>query len=155
VTSLLNNPAYGSRNISFHVKDVVNPQPSAGTSSLRELGNGDINFAPIFAAAKNKVRYYLYEYDPVTPGNNGGFNPFTSADTSFAALTGDPAPVAYTGVPSFASVPAGTAAANDVTPIKITNVGDAPLVFANNAPTVAANAEDGGNTTPPAPRRRC
>jgi sugar phosphate isomerase/epimerase len=147
VTGLLNNPAYGSRIISFHVKDVVNPQPGSNTSSLRELGNGDINFAPMFAAAKDKVRWYLYEYDPVTPGNNGGFNPFTSADTSFAALTGDPAPVAYTGVPSFASVPAGTLAANNVTPIMITNVGDAPLVFTNNAPTLAADANDGDNTT--------
>jgi sugar phosphate isomerase/epimerase len=147
IVDILNSPAYSSRVVSFHVKDVLNPRPNAGTADLRELGNGDINFAPIFAAAKDKVRYYLYEYDPVTPGNNGGFNPFTSADTSFAALTGDPAPVAFTRVPSFNSVPAGTAAANNVTPIEVTNVGNAPLVFTNAAPALAANADDGGNTT--------
>ena len=129
VVDTVSNPTYASRLISFHVKDVVNPRVAAGTADLRELGNGDINFAPIFAAAKNKVRYYLYEYDPVTPGNNDGFNPFTSADKSFAALAGDPAPVAFARVPAFTSVAAGTAAANNVTPIAITNVGDAPLVF--------------------------
>jgi sugar phosphate isomerase/epimerase len=147
VVDTVSNPTYASRLISFHVKDVLNPRVNAGTADLRELGNGDINFAPIFAAAKNKVRYYLYEYDPVTPGNNGGFNPFTSADKSFAALAGDPAPVAFARVPSFNSVPAGTAAANNVTPIAITNVGDAPLVFTFAAPALAANADDGGNTT--------
>jgi sugar phosphate isomerase/epimerase len=147
MTALMTNPTYSSRVISFHVKDVVNPQPSSGTSSLRALGDGDINFAPIFAAAKNKVRYYLYEYDPVTPGQNGGFNPFTSADKSFAALTGDPAPVAFARIPAFTSVPAGTLAANNVTPITVTNVGDAPLIFTNAAPTLAADANDGGNTT--------
>jgi sugar phosphate isomerase/epimerase len=147
VTALMSDPTYSARVISFHVKDVVNPQPSSGTSSLRALGDGDINFAPIFAAAKNKVRYYLYEYDPVTPGQNGGFNPFTSADKSFAALTGDPAPVVGTNTPAFTSVPAGTLAANNVTPVKVTNIGDAPLVFTNAAPALAADADDGGNTT--------
>jgi sugar phosphate isomerase/epimerase len=147
IVNLVSSPTYAPRVVSFHVKDVVNPQPSSGTSSLRALGDGDINFAPIFAAAKNRVRYYLYEYDPVTPGNNGGFNPFTSADKSFAALSGDPAPVAFARVPKFTSVPAGTLAANNVTPITITNVGDAPLVFTNAAPALAANADDGGNTT--------
>ena len=47
---------YPNRISSFHVKDVVNPQPSSGTSSLRALGDGDINFAPIFVAAKNRVK---------------------------------------------------------------------------------------------------
>ena len=131
MVALMSNPTYAARVISFHVKDVVNPRVNAGTADLRALGDGDINFAPIFAAAKNRVRCYLYEYDPVTPGNNGGFNPFTSADKSFAALAGDPAPVAYATPTQFTSVPAGTAAANNVTPIKVTNIGDAPLVFTN------------------------
>jgi sugar phosphate isomerase/epimerase len=147
IVDIVSSPAYSSRIVSFHVKDVLNPRPNAGTADLRALGDGDINFAPIFAAAKNRVRYYLYEYDPVTPGNNGGFNPFLSADKSFAALAGDPAPVAFARTPAFNSVPAGTAAANNVTPITISNVGDAPLVFTNNAPALAANADDGGNTT--------
>jgi sugar phosphate isomerase/epimerase len=138
---------YKSRLFAFHVKDGVTPTPTAGTANLRALGDGAVNFAPIFAAAKNSVRYYLYEYDPVTPGNNGGFNPFTTSDKSFAALTGDPAPVAGTSTPAFASVPAGTAAANNTTPVVVTNLGDAPLVFTNNAPTLSATADDGGNTT--------
>ena len=147
MVALMSNPTYAARVISFHVKDVVNPRVNAGTADLRALGDGDINFAPIFAAAKNRVRWYLYEYDPVTPGQNGGFNPFTSADKSFAALAGDPAPVAYAKPTQFTSVPAGTAAANNVTPIKVTNIGDAPLVFTNAVPTLSATADDGGNTT--------
>jgi sugar phosphate isomerase/epimerase len=138
---------YKGRLFAFHVKDGINPTPSAGTGNLRALGDGAVNFAPIFAAAKNSVRYYLYEYDPVTPGNNGGFNPFTTSDKSFAALTGDPAPVAGTNTPAFTSVPAGTLAANNTTPIAVTNIGDAPLVFTNNAPTLSATADDGGNAT--------
>jgi len=147
MVALMSNPTYAARVISFHVKDVVNPRVNAGTADLRALGDGDINFAPIFAAAKNRVRWYLYEYDPVTPGQNGGFNPFTSADKSFAALAGDPAPVAYAKPTQFTSVPAGTAAANNVTPIKVTNIGDAPLVFTNAVPALSATADDGGNTT--------
>src|SRR4051812_4489963 len=139
---------YNSRIISFHVKDGVTPNPNAGTANLRALGTGDVDFTAIFAAAKNRVRYYLYEYDPDTPGANGGFNPFTTSDTSLANLKGDPAPVAGWNVPTFASAPAGTAgtAANAV-PIKVTNIGDAPLVFTNAVPTLAADADAGGNTT--------
>jgi sugar phosphate isomerase/epimerase len=143
VAALLNT--YSNRITTFHVKDVVNPQPGSGTSSLRALGDGDINFAPIFVAAKNRVKYYHYEYDPVTPGNNGGFNPFTAADQSFAALKGDAAPVASLNATSFPSVPAGTAAAANVVPITVTNRGDAPLTI--TAGTLSADANDGGNTT--------
>jgi sugar phosphate isomerase/epimerase len=131
VTAFLNK--YGNRVIAFHVKDGINPNPSAGTSNLRELGKGSIDFAPIFAAAKNRVKYYLYEYDPVGIGNNGGFNPFTSADTSFTALKGDPAPTLHAARPTFTSVPAGTAAANNVTPVVVTNTGDAPLTITNSS----------------------
>jgi sugar phosphate isomerase/epimerase len=139
---------YANRIISFHVKDGVNPTPSAGTSNLRALGDGDVDFSTLFAAAKNKVRYYLYEYDPVTPGNNGGFNPFLTSDKSLAALKGDPAPAIGWNAPTFASAPAGTAAsAANAVPIKITNIGDANLVFTNSAPSLAADADAGGNTT--------
>jgi hypothetical protein len=138
---------YKSRLVAFHVKDGINPTPSAGTGNLRALGDGVVNFAPIFAAAKNSVKYYLYEYDPVTPGNNGGFNPFTTSDKSFAALTSDPTPVAGTTTPSFTSVPAGTSAASNQQAVKVTNMGDAPLVFTSANPTIAADANDGGATT--------
>jgi sugar phosphate isomerase/epimerase len=143
VAALVNT--YPTRITTFHVKDVVSPQGNSGTSSLRALGDGDINFAPIFVAAKNRVKYYHYEYDPVTPGNNGGFNPFTAADQSFAALKGDPAPVASLNTTSFPSVAAGTAAAANVVPITVTNRGDAPLTI--TAATLSADAGDGGNTT--------
>ncbi|HWK26448.1 MAG TPA: hypothetical protein VNS09_07800 [Solirubrobacter sp.] len=147
IVALVGNPTYRQRIISFHVKDVVDPKPSSGTSSLRELGNGDINFGPIFANAKNWVRWYLYEYDPVTPGNNGGFNPFTSADTSFTNLRGAAEAVAYAPPTAFDSVPAGTSAANNAKPITVKNIGDAPLVITNAAPTISAIAENGGATT--------
>ena len=138
---------YRARLFAFHVKDGINPTPSAGTGNLRALGDGVVNFGPLFTAARNNVKYYLYEYDPVTVGNNGGFNPFTTSDKSFAALTGDPAPVAGTAAPTFASVPAGTAAANNQQAIKVTNTGDAPLIFTAAAPTITADANDGGTTT--------
>jgi sugar phosphate isomerase/epimerase len=144
VTAFVNK--YQSRVVSFHVKDGVNPNPSAGTSNLRAVGQGVVDFAPMFAAAKNRTRYYLYEYDPVAIGANGGFNPFTSADTSFAALKGDAAPVLYAPPTSFPAVPAGTAAASNVVPVTVTNAGDAPLTITGN-PTIAADANDGGNAT--------
>jgi sugar phosphate isomerase/epimerase len=130
---------YGNRVIAFHVKD-GNVRPGAGTGDLRELGKGTVDFAPIFTAAKNRVKYYLYEYDPVGIGNNGGFNPFTSADTSFTALKGDPAPTLHAARPAFTSVPAGTAAASNVTPVLVTNTGDAPLTI--TASSIAQDAND-------------
>src|SRR3954452_5331257 len=139
---------YANRVISFHVKDGVTPTPNAGTGNLRALGDGDVDFSTIFTAAKNRVRYYLYEYDPVNIGANGGFNPFTTSDKSLAALKGDPAPSVGWNVPTFTSVPAGTvASAAGAVPIKITNIGDANLVFTNTAPSLAADADAGGNTT--------
>ncbi len=147
IEALVGNPTYSRRLISFHVKDVNNPRPAAGTGDLRELGNGSINFTTIFANAKNKVRWYLYEYDPVTPGNNGGFNPFTSADTSFTNLRGAPEAVAYAAPTQFASVPAGTRAVNNTNAIPVKNIGDAPLVITNDAPTITAADDDGGATT--------
>ncbi len=143
ITSLFTK--YSNRIIAVHMKDGINPVPNSGTSSLRELGNGAVNFAPILAAAKNHVKYYYYEYDPVTPGQNGGFNPFTSADTSLSNMQGDPAPTLYAPTTNFPSVPAGTLAANNVVPITVTNKGDAPLTI--TAVSLAADANDGGNQT--------
>jgi sugar phosphate isomerase/epimerase len=145
VTAFVNR--YQDRLVSYHVKDGVNPNPGANSSNLRALGQGVVDFGPIFAASKNRVKYYLYEYDPVTIGSNGGFNPFTSADTSFAALKSDPAPVLYAPPTSFPTVPAGTAAATNVVAITVTNVGDAPLTFANNPMSIQADTNDGGAAT--------
>ena len=123
---------YASRIISFHIKDGINPVPNAGTSSLRALGDGDVDFSTIFAAAKNKVRYYLYEYDPVNIGNNGGFNPFTTSDKSLAALKGDPAPSVGWNVPTFASVPAGTLARR---PARCRSSSPTPVTRSSSSPT--------------------
>ena len=129
---------YGNRIVSVHMKDGVTPTPSAGTAQLRELGNGVVDFSTLLAALKNKTKYYYYEYDPVTPGQNGGFNPFTSADTSLANMQADPAPALYAPVTNFPSVPANTAAADNQLAIPVTNKGDAPLTI----------------TTPRSPRTR-
>jgi sugar phosphate isomerase/epimerase len=147
IETYMGNPEYRKRVISFHVKDVNNPRPGAGTGDLRELGNGSINFSQIFANSKHAVRWYLYEYDPVTPGNNGGFNPFNSAETSFNNMRGAPEGVAYAPAVLFDPVPAGTRAADNAKDIAVKNIGDAPLVVANSAPTITADEEDGGAAT--------
>ena len=143
VVSLVNQ--YSNRIVSFHVKDGVNPSPSANTANLRALGDGVVDFTPIFAAGKNRVRYYHYEYDPVTPGNNGGFNPFNTTDKSLGALKGEAAPVVQASPTLFPSVPAGTAAAANVVPVTVRNSGDAPLTI--TAVGLSADANDGGNAT--------
>ncbi len=73
-----------NRIVSFHVKDVDNVRPTCGNPDQRELGQGDIDYAPIFAAAKNRVKYYFAERDPVavTPPNPTNFNPFTNTANS-------------------------------------------------------------------------
>jgi hypothetical protein len=128
VAALINK--YAPRVSMLHIKDGINPSATAGTSVLRELGNGVVNFAPILAAARGKVKYYHYEYDPVNPGANtstgnpAGFNPFNSTTTSLNNLTGDPAP----SIAAFATkflTPRLTTSAPQVITVK--NNGNAPL----------------------------
>ena len=80
-----------------------------GDADQREIGQGAINFAPMFAAATNRSRYYM-ERDPVGVGGPTNFNPFTNADNSLKGMRGPPAPVLKALPPTFTSVPAGTAA---------------------------------------------
>jgi sugar phosphate isomerase/epimerase len=136
-----------NRIISFHVKDVDNVRPTCGNPDQRELGQGDIDYAPIFAAAKNRVKYYFSERDPVpvTPPNPTNFNPFINTANSAVAMKSDPAPVLYAFPPTFTSVAAGTAAAANQVPVTVTNDGDAPLNI--TAVSVQAAAEDGGAAT--------
>ncbi len=143
VTRLINK--YQTRIVSFHVKDMVNIRPTCGDADQRELGLGQIDFTPMLAAARNRVRYYLSERDPVTPGGPTNFNPFVNTANSARALKSDPAAVLYAYPPTFTSVAAGTAAAANQVPVVVTNDGDAPLTITNV--TVAADALDGGNTT--------
>jgi sugar phosphate isomerase/epimerase len=148
VTRLINK--FQRRIISYHVKD-IGPEnrilPACGNNDQREIGQGAINFAPMFTAAANRSRYYLMERDPVGIGGPTNFNPFTNTDNSLKAMRGAPAPTLFAAPKLFASVPAGTAAAANQMPITVTNIGDAPLVFGNNAPTIAAEANDGGAAT--------
>ena len=48
----------------------------------------------MFAAAKNRVKYYLSERDPVALGGPTNFNPFTNTVNSAAALRSNPVGVA-------------------------------------------------------------
>ena len=137
---------FTNRIISFHVKDMVDARPTCGNADQRELGLGEIDFRPIFAAAKNRVKYYYAERDPVAIGGPTNFNPFVNTANSAKALKSDPAAVLYAQPPVFPQTAAGTVGAT--VPVVVTNDGDAPLTFMGANPvTLAANAEDGGNQT--------
>jgi sugar phosphate isomerase/epimerase len=147
VTRLINK--FQNRIISYHVKDIVNARPTCGNNDQREIGAGEIDFAPMFAAAANRSRYYFMERDPVGVGGATNFNPFTNADNSLKAMRGAPAPTLHAAPVLFPSVPAGTAAAANQLPITVTNIGDAPLTFgtAGNTIQIQAEANDGGAAT--------
>ena len=66
-------------------------RPTCGNADQREIGTGAINFAPMFAAAKNRSKYYFMERDPVGIGGATNFNPFTNADNSLKAMRADAA----------------------------------------------------------------
>ena len=85
---------FGARVISFHVKDMAASgiRPNCNNDDQRTLGQGAINFAPMFAAAKNETKYYFAERDPVGIGGPTNFNPFNNTADSAVALKGDPAP---------------------------------------------------------------
>ena len=89
--------------------------------------------APMFAAAANRVKYYLAERDPVGIGGPTNFNPFINTANSAATLKS--APTACSGRPAAVHrrSPAGTAAATTQMPIVVTNDGDAPLIFTTAA----------------------
>jgi sugar phosphate isomerase/epimerase len=135
---------YGTRVQMLHIKDgtqIATPFPFSAPHV--PTGTGEIDFKPIFAAAAGKVRYYHQEHDGGT---------LAHAEISLANLKGVGTAVvgtAYGAPTTFPSVPAGTAAANNVVPVVVSNTGDAPLVFgtANNVLQIQANALD----TPVAP----
>jgi sugar phosphate isomerase/epimerase len=124
----------------LHIKDGINV--AAGTpgnnrtGSPRPTGTGELSYGSIFTAAKDRVQYYHHEHDGGT---------VTDANTSFTNLKGINTAVVGTvmGSPtSFPAVPAGTAAANNVVPVKIENTGDAPLTI--TALAIQADALDVG-----------
>ena len=153
----------------LHIKDGINIASAGG--SPRATRTGELDFRQIFAAARNRVRYYHQEHDSGT---------MTDADISFTNMKGQgPASVGtLLGLPpTFTSVPGGEQSPS--VPVKIENTGDQPLTITNV--TVQANAADapsasdftitsqnctaaGGGTplapgnpaaTPPVPRGTC
>ena len=72
---------FGSRVISFHVKDMAagGIKPDCGDGDQRTAGQGVINFAPLFTSAKGKTKYYFAERDPVGLGGATNFNPFRNS----------------------------------------------------------------------------
>jgi sugar phosphate isomerase/epimerase len=138
---------FQSRVVSYHVKDMEGDLVDADCSNddQREVGLGDVNFGPMFAAAKDRSKYYLMERDPVGIGGPTNFNPFINTANSVRNAKGDPAAVLKALPQQFASVPAGTSAAGNQLPIVVQNDGDAPLTITNL--TVQAENLDGGTAT--------
>ncbi|WP_028062230.1 TIM barrel protein [Solirubrobacter soli] len=118
----------------LHIKDVRNVAPATppasgdpldGTSNASPVafGTGEIDYRPIFTAAKDRVEYYHQEQD------GGSLN---DADVSLTNLKGINTNVKGTvlGYPTtFPTVAAGTAASANAVGIKIQNTGDAPLTI--------------------------
>jgi sugar phosphate isomerase/epimerase len=67
---------YGDRIKSLHVKDGINVADPADATPV-PMGDGEMVFEPILAAAEGHVRYYIYEQDP--PFDDPTFDPFASA----------------------------------------------------------------------------
>jgi len=132
---------YGTRVQLLHIKDGNNIDevlyPTA--APFAPVGNGEIDFRPIFAAAVNRVRYYHQEHDGGT---------LTDAEISLTNLHGQGPAVVGTvyGAPTtFPSVAANTPASSNVVPVVLYNTGEAPLTITNLS--ISANALD----TPVAP----
>ncbi|HEX6024086.1 MAG TPA: TIM barrel protein [Solirubrobacter sp.] len=113
----------------LHMKDGLNAEQRGANSSRagnpEPFGTGTIDFRPVLTAARNRVQYYHQEEDGGT---------LTGADVSLTNLKGTGPNVVGTvlGYPtSFPSVPAGTAAADNVVPVTLQNTGDAPLTITN------------------------
>jgi sugar phosphate isomerase/epimerase len=110
----------------LHIKDGINvagqPSPTNSRSgSPRATGTGEVDFRPIFAAAKDRVQYMHQEHDGGT---------ITDADISFTNLKGTGSAVVPTvlGLPTVvAATAAGSTGAS--TPVTIQNTGDAPLTI--------------------------
>jgi sugar phosphate isomerase/epimerase len=67
---------YGDRIKSLHVKDGINVADPVNATPV-PMGDGEMVFEPILAAAEDHVRYYIYEQDP--PFGDPTFDPFASA----------------------------------------------------------------------------
>jgi sugar phosphate isomerase/epimerase len=126
VADLINR--YPTRVEMMHVKDLTNVAPIGRSGNPVVLGTGEINYGPIFAAAKNKyVKWYHYELDPPS----ATFDAFAAARSSFDAVRGAAAPALYASSPSFGTEPAAPTGSAAPVPVKVENLGDAPLNITN------------------------
>jgi sugar phosphate isomerase/epimerase len=114
---------YPTRIEMMHVKDLTNVAPPGRSGQPVVLGTGEINYAPVFAAAKGKVKWYHYELDPP----NAQFDAFAAARQSFDNVRGDAAPALYGAPPTFNVEPAGPQNTAGSVPVTIENLGDARL----------------------------
>lgn len=138
---------YRNRIEMMHVKDLTNIAPAGRSGQPVQLGTGEINYGPIFAAAKNSnVKWYHYELDPP----NAQFDAFNAARNSFDAVRGAAAPALYASSPQFGAEPAAPTGSAQPVPIKVENLGDAPLTITNitlgNQGGTGANAEPTAST---------
>jgi sugar phosphate isomerase/epimerase len=129
----------------LHIKDGINivgdvSPTNSRTGSPRPTGTGELDFRPIFTAAKNRAQYYHHEHDGGT---------ITDADTSFTNLSpiGPSIQPAVLGLPTtFPTVAAGTPAAENAVDVLITNTGQAPLtITANSIATTGQGSTDPGD----------
>jgi sugar phosphate isomerase/epimerase len=67
---------YGDRIKLLHIKDGIDVADPANATPV-PMGDGEMVFEPILAAAQDHVRYYIYEQDP--PFDDPTFDPFASA----------------------------------------------------------------------------
>jgi sugar phosphate isomerase/epimerase len=135
---------YPTRIEMMHVKDLTNIAPAGRSGNPVQLGTGEINYGPIFAAAKGKVKWFHYELDPP---NSPTFDALQTARNSFDAVRGEAAPALYGAPPKFNAEPAAPTGAAAPVPVKVENLGDAPLAISAvtiQAPTgePAASATD-------------
>jgi sugar phosphate isomerase/epimerase len=115
---------YPTRIEMMHVKDLTNVAPPSRSGNPVQLGTGEINYGPIFAAAKGKyLKWFHYELDPPS----ATFDAFAAARNSFDAVRGDAAPALYASSPTFGAEPAAPTGSAAPVPVKVENLGDAPL----------------------------
>ena len=131
---------YPNRIKMLHIKDGTGVTGQVSDTNTRTgqpiaTGTGEIDFRPIFAAAKNRVQYYHHEHDGGT---------ITDANTSFTNLkgVGSASVATLMGYPAgSAAVDAGGAAAGNTFPVRVENTGDKPLAI-TTASIVGDNAGD-------------
>jgi sugar phosphate isomerase/epimerase len=136
VADLLNR--YPTRIEMMHVKDLTGIAPIGRSGTPVQLGTGEIDYGPIFAAAKGKVKWFHYELDPP---NSATFDALQTARNSFDAVRGAAAPALYATPPQFDAVESGKV--GTPVPVTVENTGDAPLNI--TAVAVAASNPDTNN----------